>query len=265
MYEPGNPKFQEQLALVQTEVGQGPAPGRLPDQVAVLLDFIVLVVLALAALHGAMGGALRQVVQLLAAALVGWLAARHLAAPVAAGLGRWFPGFLARPGASALLFVGDLRPGLAGRRWWRSAARPSPRWCAGPTDRAGGAILGGVKGALVAWVLLSALALAGGALPGRLGAAARGSEYVSLARDHNLIARIDPAKARLLERVLRAAREVERAGVRTGDGAAARALLANPRLRELAEKGSALEPGEAARLLEDPRVKELVGKLEKGE
>jgi membrane protein required for colicin V production len=229
----------------------------------VLLDLLALAVLAVATLHGATGGALRQTVQL-GAAVVGWLAARHLAAPVAAGLGRWVPHFLARPGASALLFLGafalaSLLGGLVLRATRLAAV------VRGPTDRGVGALLGGVKGALVIWVLLSAVALAGEALPGKVGAELSASELAGLARAHNLLVRLDPGRAHFVERVLRAAREAERAGARTGDGAAARALLADPRLRELAEKGGALEPGEAARLLEDPRVKELVGKLEKGE
>lgn len=225
----------------------------------VLLDVLVLVVLALAALHGAMGGALRQLVQL-GAALVGWLAARHLAAPVAAGLGRWFPGFLARPGAAVLLFIGAFAlVSLLGALVLRATSVATV--VRGPTDRAGGALLGGVKGGLMAWVLLSALALAGGTLPVRLGAGARGSEYASLARDHNLLMRIDPTKARLLERVLRAAREAEKNGVTRGEGAEARALLANPRVRALAEAGGAIDPAEAARLMDDPAIRELVERI----
>jgi len=227
--------------------------------VTVLLDVLVLVVLALAALHGAMGGALRQLVQL-GAALVGWLAARHLAAPVATGLGRWFPGFLARPGAAVLLFVGAFAlVSLLGALVLRATSVSTV--VRGPTDRAGGALLGGVKGALVAWVLLSALALAGGTLPGRIGSGARGSEYVSLARQHNLLMRIDASKARLLERVLKAAREAERNGVTEGEGAEARALLANPRVRALAEAGGAIDPAEAARLMDDPAIRELVERI----
>lgn len=225
----------------------------------VLLDVAVLAVLAVAALHGAAGGALRQLVQL-AAAVAGWLAARHLAAPVAAGLARWAPAFLARPAAAALLFVGgfavvSLLAGLALRATSVSTV------VRGPADRAIGALLGGAKGMLVVWVLLSALALAGDALPARLEAGVRGSEYASLARAHNLLARIDPSRARLLERVLRAAREAEKQGVRDGEAGAARELLADPRLRHLAEAGREIDPGEAARLLDDPRVRELVEKV----
>ena len=69
------------------------------------LDALALLVLALAALHGAVSGVLRQLLQLLAAFL-GWLCARNLSAPVAAGLARFAPKLLARPLASGLLFFG---------------------------------------------------------------------------------------------------------------------------------------------------------------
>jgi membrane protein required for colicin V production len=225
----------------------------------VALDFLVLLVLAAAALHGATGGALRQLVQL-AAALVGWIAARALAAPVAAGLGRWFPGFLARPGASALLFLGAFAlVSLAGSLALRGTSVALV--VRGPTDRGAGAVLGGTKGALVAWVLLSALALAGSALPGRWGGSVEASQFASLAREHNLLMQIDPGKARLLERVLHAAREVEKEGGKAGDAAAAHALLADPRLKALAESGGQIDPAEASRLLDDPRIRELVEKI----
>jgi len=225
----------------------------------VLVDLAALLVLAVATLHGAAGGALRQLVQL-AAAVVGWLAARHLVGPVAVGLDRWLPRLLARPAASALLFLGafalvSLLGGLLLRATRLAAA------VRGPTDRGVGALLGGVKGALAIWVLLSAAALAGQALPGRFGGELSSSELAGLARGHNLLARIDPARARMVERVLKAARQAERDGARTGEGVAARALLSDPRLRELADKGGELDPAEAARLLEDPRVRELVERL----
>jgi len=225
----------------------------------VLVDLLALALLAVATLHGAAGGALRQLLQLLAA-VVGWLAARHLAAPVARGLDRWLPHFLARPAASALLFLGcfalvSLLGGMMLRATRLAAA------VRGPTDRGLGALLGGAKGVLAVWVLLSAAALAGQALPGRTGGELASSELAGLARAHNLLAQIDPDRARMVERVLQAARQAERAGVHTGEGAAAQALLADPRLRELADKGGEIDPAEAARLLEDPRLRELVEKL----
>jgi membrane protein required for colicin V production len=223
----------------------------------VLLDLVVLTVLALAALHGAMGGALRQLVQLLAA-VVGWVAARHLAAPVAAGLGHWFPGFLARPGASALLFLGTYAAvSLLGGAVLSGAAGGVVR---GPADRGAGALLGGVKGGLGAWVLLSALALAGGVLPGRFGEAGA-SEYLGLARGHNLLVKLDPSRVRVLERILDAARAARRQGAPAGDREAAEALLSDPRIRPLAEAGTRIDPAEAGRLLADPHVRELAERL----
>ena len=227
-----------------------------------LVDVLALALLAVAALHGAVGGALRQLLQL-GAAVVAWLAARHLAAPVAAGLERWMPRLMARPAASALLFLGcfalvSLLGGLVLRATRLAAA------VRGPSDRGLGALLGGTKGALAVWVLLSAAALAGQALPGRTGAELGSSELAGLARAHNLLTRIDPGRARMIERVLQAARQAERAGAQTGESAAAHALLADPHLRELADKGGEIDPAEAARLLEDPRLRELVEKLEQG-
>jgi membrane protein required for colicin V production len=226
----------------------------------VLLDLVVLAVLALAAVHGAVGGALRQVVQLLAA-VVAWLAARHLGAAVAAGLSRWFPGFLARPGASALLFCGTFAlVTLVGAIALRATSMA--RVVRGPADRGLGALLGGVKGGLIVWVLLSAVALAGGALPAKAAAWVRGSEYASLAHDHNLLTRIDPQRARLLERLVAVIAEARQAGAAaSGTDEATRGLLSNPRVKALAESGARVDPVEAERLLDDPQVRELLEKI----
>jgi membrane protein required for colicin V production len=222
----------------------------------VLLDFFVLVALALAALHGAMSGALRQVVQLVAA-LVGWVAARHLAPPVAVGLGRWF-GFLAHPAASALLLFGTFAlVSLIGAMALRATSMS--RVVGGPTDRGVGALLGGVKGALMAWVVLSAAALAGGALPPRAAAWLRGSQFVGLAQDHNLLHRIDPKRARLVERLMAVIAESRRAGAEADE--ATRGLLADPRVKALAEAGERVDPAAAERLLDDPQVRELVDRI----
>lgn len=222
-----------------------------------LLDVVVLAVLALAALHGAMGGALRQVVQLVAA-VIGWVAARHLGAPVAVGLARWFPGFLARPAASALLFFGTFAlVSLVGAMALRATSMA--RVVRGPTDRGVGALLGGAKGALMAWVVLSAAALAGGALPAKAAALVHGSEYAGMAREHNLLQRIDPERARLLERLMAVVAEAKHAGAAQADDAA-KGLLANPRVKALAEAGK-VDPVEAERLLDDPQVRELLERM----
>jgi hypothetical protein len=223
----------------------------------VLLDLLVLLVLAGFALHGATGGALKQVVQLLAA-LVGWLAARDLAAPVGAGLTRWFPAFLARPAASAILFFGAFAlVSLLGAAALRASAISTV--VRGPTDRGAGAVLAGVKGWVVVWVLLSALAFAGGALRGRLGAMAAGSQYLSLARAHNLLQQLDPERARVLERVLAAAREAQKTGAKASPEAAQ--LLADPRMKALADAGGGVDPAEAERLLDDPVIRDLVERI----
>ncbi len=220
-----------------------------------LLDLLVLVVLALFALHGATGGALKQVVQLLAA-VIGWVAARHLAAPVAIGLAR-FGGF-ARPFAVALLFFGTFAlVSLVGAAVLRATSISTV--VRGPTDRGAGAVLGGVKGALVAWVLLSALALAGGAFGRRVEAMGRGSQYQELAAKHNLIRRLDPERVRVLERVLAAARDAKQKGEETTGDAAQ--LLAHPRMKELADAGGQVDPAEAERLLDDPVIRDLVERI----
>jgi membrane protein required for colicin V production len=62
----------------------------------------------------------------------------------------------------------------------------------GPADRGLGALLGGAKGIAIVWVLLSALALAGDALPRRLSFPRGESQLADLARDHNLFSRAAP-------------------------------------------------------------------------
>jgi membrane protein required for colicin V production len=165
----------------------------------VTLDLVVLAGLVLAALSGAMSGALRQLVQV-AGAAGGWLAARHLAGPVADGLARSVPAPLARAGASTLLFLGTLAIVTLLGGLVLSATRVS-RAVKGPVDRGVGALLGGAKGILAAGVLLSALALAQGALPGRLAAPVEQSELAALARSHNLLARLAPGPAGAIEKL----------------------------------------------------------------
>jgi membrane protein required for colicin V production len=61
-------------------------------------------------------------------------------------------------------------------------------------------VLGGAKGALAAWVLLSVVVLARELLPARVAGWVQGSDFVALARSHNLVAHLDPDAARQLER-----------------------------------------------------------------
>ena len=224
-----------------------------------LLDLLALALLAVAAVLGAGSGALRQVVQL-GSAVLGWLAARHLAPAVAAGFARSVPAVLARPAASALLFVGVFAlASLVGAVALRATGLA--RVVRGPPDRGLGALLGGAKGGLFAWVLLSAIALAG-RIPGapRLGRELATSDLAALARDHNLLLRIDPGAARALERALRAAREAERAGELARDPEARR-LLEDPRVRPLVDGEREADPAALERALQDPEVARLVERI----
>lgn len=223
------------------------------------LDLAVLALLALAALYGAATGALRQLVSL-AAVAAGVLGARVFTPEVAAGLGRTFSP-VARHLAPVLLFVGIAAlASFAGQLLLRASG--VARVVRGPADRGAGALLGGAKGLLAAWALLSALALAGDHAPDAVLRRARGSDFAALARVHNLVRTLDPAAARAVERALDAAHRAERAGRLARDPESAR-LLADPRIRALDEgrAGAPLDPARTARLLEDPELRALVERL----
>jgi membrane protein required for colicin V production len=163
----------------------------------VTVDLYVLVLLAVAALHGTARGALRQLVSF-AAAVAGAVAARALSHDVAAGLAR-----TVSPAASGLapllLFLGGFAlASLAGSLLLRATG--FAKVVRGPADRAAGALLGGAKGAVAAWAILSTLVLASELLPARFAGLGEGSDFAALAREHNLVARLDPAAARELRR-----------------------------------------------------------------
>ncbi|MFT3917077.1 MAG: CvpA family protein [Anaeromyxobacteraceae bacterium] len=160
------------------------------------LDLVILALLLVAALSGAGSGALRQVIQLVAYVLAA-LAARILAAPIAAGLENALPAALARAAAPALVFAGAASLlGLLGAAALRGTALS--RAVRAPADRALGAVLSGAKALVAAWVALSAIAIAGDALPW-IGARASTSEFASLAREHNLVQAVLPEQVRKLE------------------------------------------------------------------
>lgn len=166
-----------------------------------LLDLTILLVLGLAALLGAASGALRQLVSL-GAAVAGVLASRAFAKDVGDGLARTVSA-AGRPVAPVLLFFGvfALVSLVAGGLLRATGVAKVVR---GPTDRAAGALLGGAKGALAVWVVLSAFVLAREHLPARARAWAEASDFAAVAEAHNLVARLDPAAARRLERPLEA-------------------------------------------------------------
>ncbi len=221
-----------------------------------ILDLAVLVLLAVAALLGAVSGALRQLVSLAAVALA-VVATRAFTLPVGVGLARTFTP-LARGVAPVLLFVGTFAlASLAGAAILRATGVASV--VRGPADRALGALLGGAKGALAAWALLSAVALAGDALPRALARRARGSDFAALARAHNLITRLDSNASRTLQRALEAARRARAEGRLGRDPDSARLLEQVPTLDVAG--GAAIDPARAARVLADPEVRALVERL----
>lgn len=165
-------------------------------EAAALVDLYVLLVLSVSALLGAASGALRQLVSL-AAAVVAVLATRAFSRDVGEGLARTLSS-PARGLAPLLLFFGMFAvASLVGTGILKGTG--VARVVRGPPDRAAGALLGGAKGAVAVWVLLSTLVLARELVPDRVAAWTAGSDFVALARAHNLVARFDPAAARKLE------------------------------------------------------------------
>jgi len=163
------------------------------------IDLATVVLLALGAAFGSASGALHQIVQL-GGMVVGWAAAWHLGAPVARGITRWLPPGTARGAAGLLLFLGfSILGAWVGHRFL--ATRGLKGVVRSPPDRGLGAVLGGAKAALVLWIALSALALAGGRIAlGRFVLDGAGSDLVALAREQNLLSRWRPAANEALER-----------------------------------------------------------------
>jgi len=133
---------------------------------------------------------------LVAALLAAW-SARALSAPVARGLATALSGPIARAAAPALVFAGAfaLSGMLLGALMRASGLGKAVR---GPADRGVGALLSGAKAGLVAWVLLSAVAVAGEALPW-LGRQGQRSQFASLAREHNLLEQLAPGAVNAVE------------------------------------------------------------------
>ncbi len=220
------------------------------------LDLAVVAVVALAAVLGAATGALRQIVDL-GAVVVAWVVARELGADVARGIARSIPAFVARAAGPVLLFLGTFAAAsLVGALLLRGPG--IHRAVRAPVDRAAGALLGGAKAALAAWVILSALALADRSTPAGVARWERGSGLAALAARHNVLVSLNPAAAHAFERALETARRAKRAGGLSRDPESRR-LLADPRVRALGDGGT--DADEAARLMEDPEIRTLVERL----
>jgi hypothetical protein len=126
-----------------------------------------------------------------------------------------------------------------------------------PGDRGLGALIGAGQAGLAVWVLLSALVL----LDTRVGfLEPRRSDFAALARDHNLLEKLDPPAVRVMRRLIKVMKDPKSSADLRSD-AEAQQLLDDPRVQSLLGSGS--EKGtfspEAMKLLQDP---ELSGKLE---
>lgn len=225
------------------------------------VDLAILAVLLLFAVAGAFTGALRQVFKL-AGVVAGWLAAVHLAP-------RLVPlGFGARPvpwqrsaTAVATFAAVVVLVAIAGRLVRRAVQGPDGH--PGPTDRSLGALLGGAKAGLAVWVVLSALALAGGAVHlGPWSFDPRRSDFGAFAARHNLLVAADPAAARKLEKLIKLTQDPAARRELLQKDPGLRKLLDDPRLGTLLERGSAAAGDEAKTLLEDPDVAPLLERLD---
>ena len=220
-----------------------------------LLDAAVLAFLAASALVGAMAGLIRPLF-LFAGAALGWLAARHLSAPVGDVLARVLPSGAARPVAAVLLFtVVTTAVAIAGRKLARA-----PEGGGRPLDRGAGALLGGLAAAAAAWVGLAVAEAVAPSLPERWQSALARSDLAALVRENDLLGDWRRRAEAALSALLRAA---------DGPGAAAslandpelRALVEDPRVRALIdENGTAgraevARSPEALRLLSDPEFR----------
>ncbi len=231
------------------------------------LDLACAGMVVLLAVLGAVSGALRQLLTL-GAAVAGYLAARLLAPPVAAGLSRSLPAPAARATAGIVLFFATFVVAmLIGKLLLHSRPEgPVP----GPADRALGTFLGALKASLVLWVVLSALAIVDRPIgPGWLRLDPRHSDFASLARRHNVLEKWEGATGSALRGLLHVAKDPERAARLLAD-ADGRRLLEDPRVQMLVEEArggkdpASLAGSPAAlRLLSDPAFLERLDKAQR--
>jgi membrane protein required for colicin V production len=232
------------------------------------LDLWLLGLVLLVAVAGAFSGALRQVLKL-AGVVAGWAAARWLAPLLTRQLEA--PSAATRAMVTAATFVTAwVLVAWIGRSIRKAVQGEKER--PGLTDRLLGALLGATKGALVAWVFLALLALAGGRLVlGSVRIDDHGSQAAALAARHDLLAIADPEAAGSLRRLSALWR----------DPAKRARLLQDPDWKRLLERtglGPALEKGagaagdgskalekargKAAELLDEKELRRLLDKAE---
>jgi hypothetical protein len=218
----------------------------------VLLDAALLALLAVAATLGALAGLLRTLF-LFAGAAAGWLAARHLAAPVGRALAVLLPADAARPVAAVLLFAGVATAvALVGRRLSRNREGEGR-----PLDRGAGALLAGLAAAATIWVGLAVAEAVSPSLPAGWQSALSRSDLAGLVRENDLTGEWRRRADAALSALLHAAAEPG-AAARLSRDPELRSLLDDPRVRALVEEARAAGRTEATRsadalkLLSDP-------------
>jgi len=227
-----------------------------------VLDAGVLLLLAAASVLGALAGVIRPLF-LAIGTVLGWLAARHLAAPVARLLERALPEGTGRPVAAALLFVAVTSVVVfVGAR-----LRRAPGGGARPSDRALGALLGGAATAVALWVGVAVADAAAPVLGRPLQAQLAGSDLAALVREHDVLAAWRKPAEEALRRLLAAARDPGRAPALALDPDL-RSLVSDERVQLLLEEARAGRRGEpsrspeALRLLSDPEFRERLQKAQ---
>ena len=213
-----------------------------------LVDAAVLAFLAAAALLGALAGLLRPLF-LFAGASLGWLAARHLSAPVGDVLARVIPSGAAHPVAAVLLFtVVTAVVAIAGRRLARA-----PEGGGRPLDRGAGALLGGLAAAAAAWVGLAVADAVAPALSAPWQAGIAHSDMAALVRQHDVLGDWRRRAETALGVLLQAAGDPGIASRLAADPELKR-LVDDPRVRALLEEARSAGRGEAGRSQEGLRL-----------
>ena len=232
------------------------------------LDVAVLLLVLLAALVGAMSGALRQVLRL-AGVVAGWAAARWLAPRVLQQLHDHSTTTRLLVTGGAFL-VGWMVAAVLTRAILQAVEGEEER--TGWFDRLLGALLGAVKGALVAWVLLSLLALLGGRFAlGSFVVDGRGSWAAAVAARHDLLSLASPRAGRSARLLVELWRDPVKRDELLRDPGVSR-LLEKTGLKEQLDRSvggagrSADEAATAARkraeeLLSEPELRALLDKL----
>jgi membrane protein required for colicin V production len=162
---------------------------------SVTLDQACIALMALAAVGGALLGALSQVSQL-GAMSAGWAGARLLGPGVASLLRGKVPAFAAHPIGSMLAFAGCAATAAVILRAFLRLAGAGKVPGSGP-DRGLGALLGAAQASVFLWVALSALATWGRPIQiGRVHLDPTHSDLVAFAAEHNALGTVSGIRRR---------------------------------------------------------------------